>query len=103
MTGQPATVTLQVGAHTFQVRCDDERERAQMHAAARTVDAELTSLKKNSEVTDGERAAIMTALKIAAEKAICFADDADVDRINKALDQGIADLESAIVKQHGSC
>ncbi|MBE8157994.1 MAG: cell division protein ZapA [Betaproteobacteria bacterium] len=52
--------------HQFSVRCGKNEENA-MRAAARAVEEKLRTVREQTKVADGERAALMAALQIAFE------------------------------------
>ncbi|MCY4324581.1 MAG: cell division protein ZapA [Betaproteobacteria bacterium] len=67
MTGKadPDLLTVRVGQHVFKVRCP-AADHAKMKKAAATVASEYEHVRRRSSIADGERAALMVALRMAS-------------------------------------
>ena len=61
----PKRLTLRVGSHVFRVRCPVE-SHVQMKNAAAAVEREYEHVRRREKIADGERAALMVALKMAS-------------------------------------
>ena len=64
----PNLLTLRIGSHVFKVRCPADKHD-KMKIAEAAVAREYERVRKREKVADGERAALMVALKMASESS----------------------------------
>ena len=82
---------LQIGSHRFKVRII-EREKPAMVEAAKRVNRMLEQERANTSVVDGERAAIIVALRCANESPGA-AGSTRLDALESLLDETLADAK----------
>ena len=83
----PDLLTLRVGSHVFKVRCPAE-QHAQMKTAAAVVAREYEHVRRREAIADGERAALMVALKLASGGGLTAGERPDT-AINSLIDECI--------------
>ena len=84
-----STILLRVSNHSFRVNCS-ANETAILQNAAQAVNSELAAMAKQGGVPDGEKAALMVAIKIAARTSLGQAGSTSLAKIDTALDHAMA-------------
>ena len=82
----PDLLTLRVGSHVFKVRCPAAKHN-EMKRAAAAVAREYEHVRRGEAVADGERAALMVALKMASGNLAVAEEDSRDEALESLIDE----------------